>query len=308
MSAASLADLGVVEPDVSDQLGPAALARLREGVGLVVGVAVGVALTSRRRTRRRACRWIDSKDGTRRGGGVRPADGPVDLAGALRRWTRRAVRHVRPALGFLPREDDRRPSPDPTEALPDRGRERAVGVEAALITVLDVWDEVREELHAGPQLVVAPETGVVGALVEDEAGVEVGQPSLGDRRPREVLQERSERGVITGGDGALGVDRETGVLPRAQEGGAVVVDGVASPKGVEDRVAEGELEGAKAGGGFVDGDRMEDAVWVEDAGGDEGVDVGMEGEQRTEALRCGDEGGDRAVELGEARGEVELNP
>ncbi len=33
----------VVEPDVADQLGPAALARLREGIGLVVGMALGVS-------------------------------------------------------------------------------------------------------------------------------------------------------------------------------------------------------------------------------------------------------------------------
>jgi len=80
-------------------------------------------------------------------------------------------------------------------------------VDPTLVAVLDVGDEMGEELDAGPQLVVAAEAGVDGALVEDEAGVELGEPPLGDRWTREVLEDRGEGGVIAGGDGSLGVDR-----------------------------------------------------------------------------------------------------
>ncbi len=45
------------------------------------------------------------------------------------------------------------------------------------------------------------------------------------------------------------------MLPGAQEVGAVVVDGAAAQEGVEDGVAEGELESAESRGRLVDGDR-----------------------------------------------------
>ncbi len=165
--------------------------------------------------------------------------------------------------------------------------------------MLDVGDEVGEELDAGPQLVVAPESGMERALIVNEAGVELGQTPLGDRRPREVLQYGRERGVVARGDGPLGVDREAGVLPGAQQVGAVVVDGAATEECVEDGVAEGELEDAESGGGLVGGDGMEDTTAIEDPARDEGVDVRVEGQQGAETLRRRDERRDGTVEVGE---------